>query len=162
MEEINLMDLDFDFEDYFERFRSGEMSEEEKEEFDARVIGVFCRGVFRSNEDPANIPFWAANYLAEQLYKVLGGEPWTNALPLPWYPREETFFSKKGKRAMEIYCAVENARRSIDSFNVVDLISEQAKKHCVSYETARADYYSVRKVIVMNQEWPANFLKLME
>lgn len=160
MEEIDLADMSFDFDDYFGRFRSGDMSEEEKEEFAARVIGVFCRGVFRSKGDPANIPFWAANYVAEQLYKVLGGLPWANAFHLPfWYPPEHPFLSKQGERAMHIYAEVENARKTRDEFNVTSLLAEQAAKLCVSYETARADYYAIKKVIVMKQEWPIKFLK---
>lgn len=81
---IHLHDMSFDFEDYFKRHGTEEMCDEEAEEFDARVMGIFCRDFFNSGGDPDAIQPWVIAYLAKAMFNVLGGVPWSQALPTPF------------------------------------------------------------------------------
>lgn len=158
---VHLHDMSFDFEDYFERHGTDRMSKEEEEEFSARVYGVFCRSVFQSGGDPSKISFWAANYVAEKLYQALGGVPWQDIMGLPW-DEPTPWLTTKGQRALDIFAGIENTSKQRPDANVTDLISEQAKKHSVSYETARADYYAIKKGIEQNNGIPHNFLNRID
>lgn len=155
---IDLSDMTFDFEDYFNRHHDGEMDDAEKEEFSARVYGLFCQSVFNSGGDSGKIPFWAANYIAEKLVQVLGGVPWPDVMRLPWDVEEDPFFTPKGERAVNIYAEITNALSASPDANVTTLIAEQAGKHCVSYETARADYYAFKKAVSDKSGLPDRFL----
>ena len=139
MEEIDLSDMSFDFEDYFERFHSGDMSKEEKEEFDARILGLFCQSFIRSQGDPAAIPKWVASYMCEQIYKVLGGLQFADAfkMPEPWQ-QPAPIRSRAEQEALEIFCDVANALRSDSSLKITDAISDAARRRNASYEKARA------------------------
>jgi hypothetical protein len=154
---IHLHDLSFDFEGYFERHRTGEMPEAEREEFSARVYGLFCRDVFRSGGDMRRAAFWSANYVAEKLFQALGGIPWEDIMNLPW-DTPTPFLKPKGERALNIYAGVTNALVAHPRANTTDLISEQAKNNNVSYETARAAYYAVKGGIQRKTGLPKNFL----
>jgi hypothetical protein len=151
MEEINLSDLGFNFEDYFQRWQRGDLSAEEQVEFDARVIGIFCRRVLLSSQVDGAWTEWesfAAYWLAKKLEQVIGGVPWRKSFDLPYeWGKHESDFSDKGARAVEIFCAVYNTRKDSPDSAVTHLIEEQAYKHCISYETARDDYYRVKKAI---------------
>lgn len=144
MEQIDLADLTFNFEDYFDRFRRGELTEQESKEFTARAIGLFCRSFFESRGDTSALPRWVVNYIAEQMWKVLGGERWDDALPMPWSERSSLFKKRTDERAADIYSAVHNALHARPELAVTELLQEQADKHCVSFETARADYYRMK------------------
>jgi hypothetical protein len=166
---IKLDDLTFDFEDYFARYleqsnmpyeEGNEFSVITKEEgdvFEARVYGMFCRDVFNSVEgDTVTLPFWVVNFIAEKLIEGLHGHRWELFMNLPWDVPE--YLTPKGLRALGIYSAVEDALRKTPDANVTDLISEEAKKHNVSYETARADYYAYKKIIKGKNGIPSRFL----
>lgn len=155
---IHLNDLDFDFDDYFSRSAAGELTDGEREEYKARVIGLFCHSVFTSDGDMGKVPFWIANYLAEALHQVLGGVPWNKVLGTPFDPYQSDF-TPQGDRAMAIYCNVENARRANPEANITTFIAAEAALHNVSYETARGDYYAIRKGIQMRTGIPERFLK---
>ncbi|MDP1650388.1 MAG: hypothetical protein Q8M01_19605 [Rubrivivax sp.] len=148
MEEIDLSDLAFDFEDYFERHRRGEMSDEEREEFDARVIGIFCRRMLMTANADGHWNEWenfAAYHLAKKLRMVIGGVPWRKSIRLPFeWGTYESDYSRTDQRAIEIFCAIRNSLQDNPDGAVTDLISTQAAEHCVSFETARADYYRVK------------------
>ena len=150
----------FDFEDYFDRHRNGLLSEEERDEFDMRVIGLFCRDWFQGGGNPRKIQQWVGDYLAEQMYKVINGEEWHNAFPLPWKP-SESHLSRRGERAMSIYCAIGNEKAARPELTTDALLKRQAREHHVSYETARGDYYAVKKVVDAKGEesFPDWFLK---
>jgi hypothetical protein len=171
VEEVDFSDMDFDFERYFDRYFVNEtpalrlvsavetdppLTEQDRTEFDWRVIGFFCQSVFQSEKETGNIPFWVANYVAKKLLQMIGGVPWDQLVQAP-YQQPVTMFSRLGERAMEIYCAVENGRRSGD--DVTSLIAAQASERNVSYETARADYYKVKKSIDSGAGLPDGFLK---
>lgn len=134
---IHFHDMSFDFDDYFNRYESGTMCEEEKKDFGARVMGLFCRDSF----DSAKVEPWVANYLAKAMYNVLGGIPWSQALPTPL----DAVLSEKENRAIEIYSNVEEGRKAL--LGVTNLLGKQAEKYNVSFETARADYYRIKKNI---------------
>ena len=75
---IYLHDYDFDFDNYFDRHAAGELSEEEKGDFAARVYGMFCRDFFKSGGNPAVVQPWVAvksrlviNTLDEQFWFFL-------------------------------------------------------------------------------------------
>jgi hypothetical protein len=154
---VDLQDLNFDFEDYFKRYHDGNMSEDEKRDFSARVYGMFCRDFFNSSSDPGAVKPWVAKYLAEKLWQVLGGVPWQDIMNMPW-DVPTPFFTPIGQRAFGIYAGVENTLHDTPDANVTDLIVEQARKHNVSYQTARTDYYDMRKGIKSKTGIPAKFL----
>lgn len=139
---IHLHDLSFDFEDYFDRFEKGEMDEDEKRDYSARVMGLFCKSLWEHGDTRA-VPYWVANYLAEKLCQSLGGVPWGDLVDLPW-DRKEPFLTKNGQRAFETYAHVHNTLLKNEKANITDLIAEAAKKFNVSYETARKDYYDMK------------------
>lgn len=155
---IHLHDMSFDFEDYFDRYASEEMGEEERKEFGARVMGLFCLDFFNSGGDPAAIKPWVANYLAKAMYNVLGGVPWSQAIPTPFdAPGTQSMYTEKGGRGMAIYGAVENGK-SVKA-GVTNLLAKQAEKFNISFETARGDYYKVKKSIENGSGLPDGFLK---
>lgn len=133
------------------------MSKAEREDFQARIYGLFCRDVFQSGRDMRRVSFWAANYVAERLIQALAGAPWQDIMRLPW-DEPTPYLTPKGERAMTIYCDIENALKENPDANSTDLIYEQAKKHCVSYETARGDYYAMKKGIKWKTGIPPKFL----
>lgn len=148
MEPIDLADLSFDFEGYFARWRRGDLSAEELREFDARAIGLFCRRVLDSGSargEWSDDEEFAALYLAKNLRWVIGGVPWRKQFDLPfdWGTRESDF-TRTGERAAAIYSAVQESLRQDSSHLVTDLIRQQADAYCVSFETAREDYYKAK------------------
>lgn len=151
---IHFHDMSFDFEDYFNRYESGTMCEEEKEEFSARVMGLFCRDSF----DSGTVKPWVANYIAEKLYEALGGVPWSDIMGLPWDERT-SYLTPKGERAFETYAYVHNTQLEQPDARITDLIAEAAKKLNVSFETARADYYAMKSGIGKKTGIPSRFLK---
>lgn len=153
---IHLHDLDFDFEDYFKRYPA-ELLEGEGEEFSARVYGLICRDFFKSGGDPGAVPKWAMSYLVNKLYQVLGGVPWNDIMRMPW-DVPTPYMTPKGQRAFDIYAFVENTLLDTPGANVTDLISEAARKHHVSYETARADYYAIKGPLKSGKGIPSKFL----
>ena len=154
---VNLQDLTFDFEDYFERHDAGNMSEDEKRDFSARIYGMFCRDFFNSSGDPGAIKPCVANYIAKKLYQVLGGVPWGDIMRMPW-DEPTPFLTPRGERALNIYACIENALKDTPSANVTNLICEQSSILNVSYETARADYYAAKKWIGSGTGIPEKFL----
>lgn len=154
---VYLDDLKFDFEDYFERFHAGNMSDDEKNDFAARVCGMFCRDFWSSGGKPEAVQPWVMSYIANMLHQSIGGVPWGDLASLPWDATTQ-FFTPKGQRAFDIYAHVENSLKDTPDANVTDLISEGAKHHNVSYETARADYYAMKKAIKWKTGFPSKFL----
>lgn len=154
---IHLMDLDFDFEDYFKRHREGNMSDDEKQDFSARIGGMFCRDFYKSGGDASAIQPWVMSYIVDRVFQSLGGVPWGDLMNLPW-DNKTKFFTPKGQRAFDIYAHVENTLKKQPDANVTDLISEAARNHNVSYETARADYYAMKKGIKWKTGIPPKFL----
>ena len=150
-----LMDLSFDFEDYFERSLAGKLSEAEQFEFTARMIGMFCRDVYHGG--PGTVQPWVANSLADAMFKVLAGEPWDQALPMPWSP-EFSQYTKNGERAMSIHCHVENARQLDKQAGTIALIHLAAAHYGVGFPTAKSDYYRAKEFVDMNSA-PPGFLK---
>jgi hypothetical protein len=67
--------------------------------------------------------------------------------------------NEKGKRATSIYLAVSDDLKNIPDAKKTDLIAQQAQEHSISYETARASYYDVKKIVGQNKkEWPAKYI----
>lgn len=155
---IYLKDLDFDFEDYFNRYGTDAMSEEEKGDFSARVYGMFCRDFFKSGGNPAAIQPWVANFIAKKLFEALDGSPWNDIMRLPW-DEPTPHFTPKGKRAFDTYAHVHNTLLKKPRANVTDLIAESAQNFSVSFESARADYYAMKKAFSTKPvNIPAKFL----
>lgn len=152
-----LGNLDFDFEDYFQRHGTESMSEVEAKDFQARIYGMYCRDFYKSGGDTSAIPKWVAAYVADRLFEGLQGRPWNDVMRLPW-DKPTPWMTPKGERAFDIYAGVENSLNTIQDANITDLISEQASKHHVSYETARADYYAMKKAIKLKTGIPSKFL----
>lgn len=59
---------------------------------------------------------------------------------------------------MEIFSAIENRKKAEPISNTTDLIAWQAGEQAVSYETARADYYTMKKAIYQKEGIPKKFL----
>lgn len=154
----NLGDIDFDFESYFARHKAQELSEEELDEYPARVYALFCSLVYKSHSDPIEIPAWAAEYVADRLFSGLMGVPWNEEMKLPWDNEAESPLNPRGQRAMSIYVDIENRKTSEPSAKTTDLIAWQAGENNVSFETARADYYAMKKAIE-KKDMPERFLK---
>lgn len=154
---VHLHDLSFDFENYFEQYDKGVLSNDERNDYNARVYGMFCRDFFDSGGDPSAVKPWVANYLAKKLYQVLGGVPWQDIMGMPW-DEPTAYLTARGKRAFDIYAGVENELNAEPLANVTDLISQQAQSYHVSYETARADYYAMKKGFKAKTGPPSKFL----
>ncbi|MGE4238691.1 hypothetical protein [Hydrogenophaga sp.] len=153
---IHLQDLEFDFEDYFSRFPDN-MSDDEKRDFSARVYGMFCRDFYKSGGDPAALKSWVVGYIADKIHQALGGVPWNDLMGLPW-DEPKPMFTPKGQRAFDIYAGVKNENRDDPTANVTDLIAKQASLHHVSFETARSDFYAMKRAIEWKQGMPEKFL----
>lgn len=159
---IHLHDLSFDFEDYFERYDKREMDEDEASEYNARVMGLFCKALWESGGDTSAVPGWVAHHLAKKLYESLGGESWGDLMGLPWDPKTP-LLTKKGQRAFDIYAYIQNTLKSQPDANVTDLLAEAAGQLNVSYETARADYYAMKNALSSDPaSMPDNFLNKMD
>ncbi len=152
-----LHNLDYDFDDYFSRHGLKAMSDDESRDFQARIYGQFCSTFYKSGGDPNAIPRWIVAYVADRLFDGLKGRPWPDNMRLPW-DEPTPWLNPKGERAMSIYCSVENAKRGDPTANVTTLIAAQAAENNVSYETARADYYAVKKSIDWKMGVPDKFL----
>lgn len=138
-ESANLADFSFDFDAYFARAEQRSLTQEEEDEYSARVIGLFCREVFLRKAPPS----WVLQHMADRLADVLDGVAWNDALPLPWLPATP-LRSRKSQRDMSIFCEIANALSADPKAKVTRLIEEAADRHCVSYETARSAWYSHR------------------
>lgn len=156
---IHLHDHDFDYEDYFKRYGE-DMPSDERSDFSARVYGLICRDFYKSGGDPGAIPAWAMGYLVDKLHQVLGGVPWDEIMGLTWEPTIPPL-SPLGQRAFRIYAYVHNTQLDRPDTNTTDAIAEAASKNHVSYETARAAYYAMKKAMA-SEKWlehvPPNFL----
>lgn len=151
---INLHDLTFDFDSYFNNH--AELSEEEQDEFQCRVMGQFCKEFFESGGDPSAISPWVASYIAEAFYQVLGGVPFNHVLPTPFEPMQDRY-SAKGRRAMDVYCEVENAVRQGEKVTV--MFARIAARMSVSPQTISAAYYGAKNAIDAGESLPEKFLK---
>ena len=140
----NLADLTFDFEGYFERHRTGRMPDAEAKEFDARMIGMFCRDVFQGG--PGAVKPWVAKAIANGMFKVLNGEDWDCALPMPWSP-DFSPFSLVEQRALEVYCAVTNALTANPKAGLVKLLEAEAASRKKAFSTMSGDYYKIKEWI---------------
>lgn len=137
---INLADTDFNFEDYFSRFGRGETSAQENAEWDARVLGLFCRDVFEERK----VPTWVLEHLANEFSKILAGGKWNDSFPLPWHPADPVR-SRSEEIALQIFCDIANEMKRDCTQKITSVIKEIADRHHVSYETARAAWYKHRK-----------------
>ena len=142
-----LDDLEFDFKGYFDRFRSGSLTEIEREEFCARILGMFCRDIFAQRKPPD----WVLNFIASEFSNVLYGKPWVDAFPLPW-TEQTNVLTRAEELAMQIACDVAKILKAEEGAKVTTTISRVASNHNVSYETARAAWYSRRNAF----EWFLN------
>lgn len=150
-------------EPFFSKEEKGKLSERELAEYDARVIGLFCRSVFDAlgfqqrlkkddywplshakhfnTESSVQVPAWVAAYLAERLRQVLRGSHWNQVLPTPFAPAE-SIFTRTGERAISVYREVTQGLAT--GRTVSELLREQADKRHLSYEAIRGDYYRVK------------------
>lgn len=154
---IQLDDFDFDFQDYFRRHKAGDMDEDEKKEFSARMYGYFCALVDQSDGQSVRLPFWVANFISKRFRDALGGVPWEDIMALPW-DEPTPYFSQKGLRALDIYGKITEGLKGSSGAAITTLIAEQASNHNVSYETARAAYYAFKKAVEKKAEMPKTFL----
>lgn len=153
-----LHDLDFDFEDYFQRQAAKSLTDEEWKLRDARIYGYFCSVFFKSGGDPSKIPAWVVKDVAEKLLMGLEGAPWNDVMGLPWDVPTQTW-SRIGERAFNIYEFVGNNLEKDPKARVTDLIAEASRMHNVAYETARAGYYAIKGGLEPGGEFPENFLR---
>lgn len=151
---IHLHDLTFDFHDYFARY--AELSDEEQDEYTCRVMGLFCKEFFESGGDPSAVSPWVASYIANAFYQVLGGVPFNQVLPTPFEPRQDRY-TAKGRRAMDVYCEMENAIRKGEKVTV--MFAKIAARMNMSPQTISAAYYAAKKAIDAGDSLPDDFLK---
>ncbi|MYN11774.1 hypothetical protein GSY71_01225 [Pusillimonas sp. TS35] len=132
--------MSFDYEGFFEN-EPGPL-DDGVDEIQLRQLGYFCREVFAGRTPPD----WLLKRLAYRIYPVVMGGEWEDAFHLPW-TKWETKYSRRGDRAIRIYFHVEWFRVNKPERNITDVIQEFADEYYVSYETARADYYSIRNAV---------------
>ena len=151
---IDLSDMDFDFSDYFDRFHRGDMGADEKDEFDARVLGLFCQSFINSHGDTSAIPKWVASYMTEQIWKVLKGADFAESfrMPEPWR-QPESFCSRAQQRSLDMFSDIANQIKESPNSKITSVIAAVANEYNASYETARAAYYEHVKKL------PKDFLK---
>ncbi len=138
----NFTQATFDYTSFFERIGAGEGSVKDHEEFTARAMQMFCLQVWSNNKPDE----WLLLYFADQFMKVLNGGKWCDELPLPWLPQTEVWTLAE-KRGLNIYCYIENIRRSNPDSKMDSLFSESADKFNVSWQHARDEYYRWRNRI---------------
>ena len=161
MSDVDLSDLGFDFEGYFDRWENKRLSEEEMEDFDARVIGLFCRRMLIGGTATGQWSRWedfAAYLLAKKLRPVTGGVRWVHAFDLAHEPRQSEY-TRVGQRALDAYCSIENERRANPSRKITDILQDVATGMNVSYESVRDGYYLTKKAIEKKEGLPDRFLK---
>lgn len=151
--ESSPQNIDFDFESYFADAKDGLLSEADFEEFPMRVVGMFCRDVFRANGDMSKVTPWVANYIAEQAFKVLGGGSWSEEIPMPWYPKVSTE-TRRGKRANAVYLGIERALKEDPDLLLDDLFEEMAETHCIGVKMIKLDYYALKNCILGKKPLP--------
>lgn len=152
---IHLEDMSFDFEAFFVRFRAKELTEEEGEEFHARLMGLYCRCIFEEKRPPD----WVLNYIAGEFYKILAGGAWNDSFPLPWHPRDP-IHTRAEEQALQIYCDIANRIHANPELKVTATIAQVAAQHNVSLETARAAWYEQKKRMKA-QGAQENYLKIV-
>lgn len=140
---VNLIDLTFDFEDYFQRSANGTLTEEEQKEFNGRICGQFCRDFYK-NGNASDVPNGIMKYMANQMFLVLAGEEWESAFPLPW-TTPTPIRSRADEIALTIFCDIANLLRQDANIKTVKAIEVMADKHHVSFEKARAAWYNGKK-----------------
>lgn len=153
---IDLQDMDFDFEDYFKRASEGLMCDAERKEFSARVMGVFVRKHYGKNSEDGKIEKFAEKYIADAFFQILGGVPFKEMLPTPFEPSISPL-SDIGERAFKV-CNIVNSRKN-NGIKISRALIDAATELNISYETARASYYSMKKVMDNNSSLPENFYK---
>jgi hypothetical protein len=129
-----------DIDALFQRVRTSQGTDRDHEQFTAAMIQRFCDRVYAGESvDP-----WIMTAVANQFFKILMGGEWNDEFPLPG--RTGTLIRKPSEqRGLEIFCWIENSRRTDSTLNVTDLIHAAANQWNVSYETARAGYYAWKK-----------------
>ncbi|MDR5772909.1 MULTISPECIES: hypothetical protein [unclassified Caballeronia] len=151
----------FDYDDYFDRASDGELHGDEKNEWVMRILELFCRDFFRNGGNPSKVPPWVMSYIARQIFKVLDGEQWERAFPLPWaQPDPYGNFTRCGKRAFDVWTSVRNALKQNPKAKVSHLLQAESARHNLSYEAVRGDYYAMKNGIEQGIGIPKKFLKI--
>jgi hypothetical protein len=75
---------------------------------------------------------------------------------MPW-DKPNSYLTVKGQRAFNIYASVYNKQLQDKNLSTTTLIAEAANEHHVSYETARADYYAMKKSLSEGRGIPEKF-----
>jgi hypothetical protein len=93
-------------------------------------------------------PRWILLDVAQRLRLVLTGGEWDSSFPLPWRETREISspLSSKGERALDIYADVKHQLEASPEKTTEAALRAIAGERSLSYETTRADYYSIKKV----------------
>lgn len=134
------------FDEYRQLVVSLEANTKQLNEFHLRMIQHFIERV-GSETQPDK---WVMEALADNFLKVVMGGRWEDEFPLPW-TQASSPFSRAEKSALNIYCDIANALKANPKLKVTDAINKIAGEHFVSYEKARAAYYSYKKVFSKNE-----------
>ena len=154
--EINLQDMDFDFEDYFKRAGEKFMCDVEMKEFPARIMGVIARKHYGKSSEDGKIEEFAEKYIADAFFNILGGVPFRNALPTPFEPSISDL-SAIGERAFKASNMVNDRKKNGEK--VSKALMEVAMELNISYESARSAYYTMKRVQEKGGCLPDNFYK---
>lgn len=134
----HLENLNFDFEDYFFRAREERLSAQEWSEFDARVLGLYCRDTYANKTPPA----WVRESIADEFFKVLAGGDSRESFPMPWHTGEGPVrLSRAAQLALDIFSDIADLMHSNPEVKITTACRQIAEAHHVSYETARAAWY---------------------
>jgi hypothetical protein len=128
--------------EFNELIRNGTATERHHDEFYLRLLQHFVDRVY-AREAPEN---WVMNALTDAFIKVLQGERWEDALPLPWTKMTLPHTAAEWQ-ALGIFCDVTKAIKSNTDAEVTAVIRDVASARNVSYESARAAYYKHKHLI---------------
>ncbi len=134
----HLEDLGFDFEDYFARAREERLSALEWGEFDARILGLYCRDTYANKIPPA----WVRESIANEFFKVLAGGDSRESFPMPWSAAEAPpQLSRAAQLALDIFRDIADLMHINPELKITAACKQIGDVHHVSYETARAAWY---------------------
>lgn len=131
-----------DFKEFGEIIRNGTATERHHEEFYLRLMQHFVDRVY-AREAPDD---WVMNALTDAFTKVLQGGRWEDAFPLPWTKMTLPHTAAEWQ-ALGVFCDVANLIKSNPDAEVTAVIREVASARNVSYESARAAYYTHKRLI---------------
>jgi hypothetical protein len=134
----------------FKRVRESESTAEDHSLFDAMMMMKFCEQAYSGKP----VDDWILNAVSNRFTKILCGGEWHAEFNLPWL-LAEPIRTDIEERELKIYVAIrqmqdDSLATSGKRLKVTDAITRVAGEFNISYESARAGYYKINKIILKN------------